>query len=92
MSPPSTTITWPVMKRESSLARKSAASAMCSGRPGSGHGCFSRARRSHASSRRPMASGVLIMPGAIALTRIRCAASSADTARLRCATAAFAAE
>src|SRR6185503_16547221 len=38
-----------------------------------------------------IASGVLIMPGAIAFTRMRCAASSAETERLRLATAALAA-
>ncbi len=85
-------MTWPVMKRDSSPARKSAVSAMCCGRPGSGHGCFSRTRRSQASSRWPVASGVRIIPGAIALTRMRWAASSVETERVRLATAALAAE
>jgi len=92
VSPPPTTKTWPATKRDSSLAKNSAVSAMCCGWSGSGHGCFSRASRSNASSRYPVASGVLIMPGAIALTRMRCAASSAQIERLTLATAALAAE
>ena len=82
----------PVTKPLSGPASHRATPAMSAGSPPSGHGWNDGIRSRSAASSRPMASGVKIRPGQMALTRMWCGASSTALLNVRLTTADLAAE
>src|SRR5690606_36431254 len=78
IEPPSTTMVWPVIHDAISLARKSAALAMSAGSPMRPRG-VARPSWDSLGSQSARAMSVLTRPGAIALTRVTGASSTART-------------